>query len=598
MPEGVKSIADLVVRVGADVAPLEHGFSSVSAMMKTLEGATGSSLAGLTSIVANSGATVGTLAARLNQVGAVLTSIETAIQSASAVASLAASSLGAGDEYAAVEREASALSKTLTAVAEQGLATVKSEAEAAATALGIYASGVASADESSEDFAQRGLRKATEMLRELKLSLAEMVPIQSLDIDTQGELLEKTQRQLDDLKKRAADAAAELDRIGDNRGAAISDPNGDAQRQIAALEKQAWILGQFAAMERVPWEASVDTSKQDGYLNRLADEVALLEKRAALLGVAASQSSAALAAEKIRIEAGRQGIGFGPDAEGELDGLVARYAAAQDRIEAAAEAEKQRTTAAKQNDTAAGAIKGIQREVDEEIRRREAMRLTAGEAARLAAEERALAAIRASGREATESELELIRFSAAAKGREVDVTERLQDAQAKLAASTQVLGRTLENAFGRWASGAKMDVKEINSLLADMLQQLAATTFKQTIVDPLVGGGAGSGGGGILGELLGGLFDGFRADGGPVAAGRAYVVGERGPELFVPKSAGTILPNGAGGSAPLQMITQIDARGASVDAIQELRRVMAERDAAMPAQMLNMVRESRDRGLA
>lgn len=34
-----------------------------------------------------------------------------------------------------------------------------------------------------------------------------------------------------------------------------------------------------------------------------------------------------------------------------------------------------------------------------------------------------------------------------------------------------------------------------------------------------------------------------RADGGPVAARSAYVVGERGPELFIPKTSGTILPN-------------------------------------------------------
>jgi hypothetical protein len=39
---------------------------------------------------------------------------------------------------------------------------------------------------------------------------------------------------------------------------------------------------------------------------------------------------------------------------------------------------------------------------------------------------------------------------------------------------------------------------------------------------------------------------GFRAAGGPVASGAAYVVGERGPELFVPDRAGSIVPNGGG----------------------------------------------------
>ena len=40
-----------------------------------------------------------------------------------------------------------------------------------------------------------------------------------------------------------------------------------------------------------------------------------------------------------------------------------------------------------------------------------------------------------------------------------------------------------------------------------------------------------------------------RAMGGPVAAGRPYLIGEQGPELFMPSSSGTIIPNNALGSA-------------------------------------------------
>jgi phage-related minor tail protein len=38
-----------------------------------------------------------------------------------------------------------------------------------------------------------------------------------------------------------------------------------------------------------------------------------------------------------------------------------------------------------------------------------------------------------------------------------------------------------------------------------------------------------------------------RASGGPITAGRPYVVGERGPEIIVPKSGGQVIPNGATG---------------------------------------------------
>ena len=50
----------------------------------------------------------------------------------------------------------------------------------------------------------------------------------------------------------------------------------------------------------------------------------------------------------------------------------------------------------------------------------------------------------------------------------------------------------------------------------------------------------------IIDELGGG-----KAMGGPVNAGTSYVVGERGPELFMPNQSGTIIPNnklGGGGT--------------------------------------------------
>jgi|GEM_PF-6847118 len=59
-------------------------------------------------------------------------------------------------------------------------------------------------------------------------------------------------------------------------------------------------------------------------------------------------------------------------------------------------------------------------------------------------------------------------------------------------------------------------------------------------------------GGGVTGKVSGGLRsipvpgNPFRAEGGPVLSGRAYIVGERGPEWFVPGQSGSVLPNGGG----------------------------------------------------
>lgn len=62
----------------------------------------------------------------------------------------------------------------------------------------------------------------------------------------------------------------------------------------------------------------------------------------------------------------------------------------------------------------------------------------------------------------------------------------------------------------------------------------------------------------------GGLFGGFFANGGRPPVGKPSVVGERGPELFVPRSSGTVVPNGSfGGSA--NVTVNVDASGSSVE---------------------------------
>ena len=55
-----------------------------------------------------------------------------------------------------------------------------------------------------------------------------------------------------------------------------------------------------------------------------------------------------------------------------------------------------------------------------------------------------------------------------------------------------------------------------------------------------------------------------RAAGGPVSAGRPYLVGERGPELFMPRTSGSIYPNDAMGMGGANIVVNVDAGGSSV----------------------------------
>ena len=77
----------------------------------------------------------------------------------------------------------------------------------------------------------------------------------------------------------------------------------------------------------------------------------------------------------------------------------------------------------------------------------------------------------------------------------------------------------------------------LESFLTAIRRMIAEQMAVSILGDPKKGGGLG----GFIGSIFG------MASGGPVAAGRPYMVGEMGPELFVPSSSGSILANGAGG---------------------------------------------------
>lgn len=74
-----------------------------------------------------------------------------------------------------------------------------------------------------------------------------------------------------------------------------------------------------------------------------------------------------------------------------------------------------------------------------------------------------------------------------------------------------------------------------------MLDNLADDLF-DLLSEAAKGFGGSGGGGGGWASAIASLFSGKRAMGGPVTAGRRYIVGEKRPEVFVPNVNGTILP--------------------------------------------------------
>ena len=90
----------------------------------------------------------------------------------------------------------------------------------------------------------------------------------------------------------------------------------------------------------------------------------------------------------------------------------------------------------------------------------------------------------------------------------------------------------------------------------------------------------------------------FAANGGPVGMRKPYIVGERGPELFVPNQSGNIIPNhdlaGVGGVS-MNIVVNVDASGSSVEGNEQQGRQLGNViSAAIQAQL---IQEKRPGGL-
>jgi tape measure domain-containing protein len=153
----------------------------------------------------------------------------------------------------------------------------------------------------------------------------------------------------------------------------------------------------------------------------------------------------------------------------------------------------------------------------------------------------------------------------------------------------------------------------------DMAAQIIAKWIQMTILNSVLsifpGGGAGSGGGfgaggaGFGGSNAFGSFDaggglafggGFsllpgRAMGGPVSAGTPYMVGERGPELFMPRQGGSIIPNNALGGGSTNVVVNVDASGSNVQGDQAQAKQLGV--AVSAAVQAELVKQQRPGGL-
>ena len=153
--------------------------------------------------------------------------------------------------------------------------------------------------------------------------------------------------------------------------------------------------------------------------------------------------------------------------------------------------------------------------------------------------------------------------------------------------AAKILGQGFENAI---TSGEK---------LTDVIKQLGMDLMKlalrNTVTNPLVD---------FLGKsnFLGGIFKNFggpQAAGGSVSSGKSYLVGEKGPEMFTPSSAGHIIPNNAlgGSSGGARTVYNIDARGADRTGLARLEQMIRETQSSIGPIAVRSVYSAAGRGM-
>ena len=169
--------------------------------------------------------------------------------------------------------------------------------------------------------------------------------------------------------------------------------------------------------------------------------------------------------------------------------------------------------------------------------------------------------------------------------------ERVQRATERASDTARELGLTFSSAF----EDAVIRGARLSDVLKGIGQDIARIIARRTITEPLGNALTGA----LSGFSFGSVFDGigswlgglFRAEGGPVAAGQPYIVGERGPEWFVPRQSGTVLPNGTvPGGTTINTSIAIDARGADAGVEARLRLLAGQIARQASAMTLDAIR--------
>jgi hypothetical protein len=151
------------------------------------------------------------------------------------------------------------------------------------------------------------------------------------------------------------------------------------------------------------------------------------------------------------------------------------------------------------------------------------------------------------------------------------IADRLNESFEKLQNNLPTVQQQLDDLAGKtmknMSDGLMGVVKGTTSLkeaFKKMALEMIAQMIQMFIIDKITGGFL-SFAKGLTGKAIG----------GPVQSGQPYMVGERGPEMFVPNQSGSIVPNKNMGGG-VTVVNNVDARGSGADVDQRIKSAMAQ----------------------
>ena len=159
-----------------------------------------------------------------------------------------------------------------------------------------------------------------------------------------------------------------------------------------------------------------------------------------------------------------------------------------------------------------------------------------------------------------------------------DVAEMRSGLEGPFADGIERAGARLEGTLVRAIRTGKLGFEDLKRVALSVLAEIANASIRSGL--DAIFGGTGRGQGGLLGAatgVLGGLLGlPGRATGGPVSPGRGYLVGERGPEVFVPTTSGSIATGAARGSPDVRITIAVNApAGTAPETLQRSSRQVA-----------------------